>query len=756
MLRCDGQIIGDSLIVNNIFSANNQGTQCLTNLNIAGETTANNITNTGTINNTGNITNTGTITNNGNITNTGTLTSNDNVVLGNSNNSTLNVNSSSLFNFPSIFQANIFTVEPTVKVLSIQNGTTQTAYFQADGTLINSAINCNSAVFNNVNINNNTVIDSLGNITASTLKLTSPNLNTLTVEGSASINGGLNLWGNLNVVGTNTCNATTINGLLTANAGFILNGLTPSEINVTTSYTGAITDPNHLVNKNYIDNLEIGLIWVPPVLDLVDTLPNNPSNGDRYIYTGSTTADYTQNDIYEWNATDSVWVATETKIGLTTLNETNKNTYSYILDYENNPSWQMIGIGGTNDHKALINIGVNTHTQIDDHISNSSTAHFGQDLTTLGNPIFSGLTTGTLTSNQIIINNSGNNKALNILLNSISTANITGSGFYSGTGANFNGELTAQNLNISTDNTVYASISSNGTLTAVSGIITGSTASTSANTGAFVVNGGIGVGGNSIISGTLQLMSLSNSALTVSGGTQLNNTLNVEGETNLSGSLNANSTSTFNDLITLNANNNQTYIMQVNNEDSLIGYWNNDGVLYSNKMQCPTAPESANDVVRLQDLGNSLPQSTTFNYSFGDAGSTLLYDHNGDSILNFNSGVAVNFKISIQQINHLILFQMTLLSIPSFFIIPLNAVQIKNQTPISTDLLPVNNLQTTLTFNYGVKESVLCNLNLSPEGFLTFNLLTSINPNNPSIQYQNGTGIVQLQIPSTITLIGFN
>ena len=125
---------------------------------------------------------------------------------------------------------------------------------------------------------------------------------------------------------------------------------------------------NQLATKDYVDTLVNGLDWQESVLDFYDpstALPSNPAVGDRYISL-ATANGWTQNYIYEWDG--SVWQETIPTEGTATWVE--------VLDIQyvfNGTSW--VKVGSTINHQNLIGAGTYTHTDIDNHITNTSNPH---------------------------------------------------------------------------------------------------------------------------------------------------------------------------------------------------------------------------------------------------------------------------------------------------------------------------------------------------------------------------------------------
>ncbi|MHA1408902.1 MAG: DUF2793 domain-containing protein, partial [Candidatus Odinarchaeia archaeon] len=155
------------------------------------------------------------------------------------------------------------------------------------------------------------------------------------------------------------------------------------------AFTGTVagvtpTSGSHLATKSYVDSIAQGLEWQDSVLDRYDPnggLPGTPSTGDRYIST-ATANGWTDEYIYEYNG--SSWDETVPNEGYACWVEDEDVLYVY------NGSNNWVKFGATIDHDNLINVGTNTHTQIDSHISGTGADHsyIDQDVTSGSAPTF--------------------------------------------------------------------------------------------------------------------------------------------------------------------------------------------------------------------------------------------------------------------------------------------------------------------------------------------------------------------------------
>ena len=103
--------------------------------------------------------------------------------------------------------------------------------------------------------------------------------------------------------------------------------------------------------KSYVDSKIQGLSWKESVISFYDnstSLPTSPSGGDRYIAQTSGNG-WTEDNIYEWDANQSLWIETVVEQGAAVLVEDEDRNYQY-----NGDTW--ISFGSTLNHNALSNL----------------------------------------------------------------------------------------------------------------------------------------------------------------------------------------------------------------------------------------------------------------------------------------------------------------------------------------------------------------------------------------------------------------
>ena len=162
---------------------------------------------------------------------------------------------------------------------------------------------------------------------------------------------------------------------------------TSAEPTFTQVNVGTPTDGTHCANKLYVDNIVQSITNQRSVISIYDPtsgLPISPTVGDRYI-SSATANTWIENMIYEF--TDVGWSETLPQIGIQIYVEGGTDhSHETVIYIDNTSGW--VSLGTVVDHESLINKGINTHTQIDSHISNNTDAHFGQDLKVTGAPMF--------------------------------------------------------------------------------------------------------------------------------------------------------------------------------------------------------------------------------------------------------------------------------------------------------------------------------------------------------------------------------
>lgn len=155
----------------------------------------------------------------------------------------------------------------------------------------------------------------------------------------------------------------TIETILLKDGGITLgaNPLNASNQKVTSLATPTLgTDAT---TKDYVDSLIQGLDWQESVLDRTTTVV--ATLGNRYILTGSAVGGV-EHDIVEYDGAS--WIVITPNDGYACMVEDEDTQYNF-----NGTLW--VKFGSTINHLNLINIGSNSHADIDTHIGASSTVH---------------------------------------------------------------------------------------------------------------------------------------------------------------------------------------------------------------------------------------------------------------------------------------------------------------------------------------------------------------------------------------------
>ena len=345
----------------------------------------------------------------------------------------------------------------------------------------------------------------------------------------------------------------------------------------------------HLANKSYVDTMVQNINWqkaVKAFYDPTPSLPLFPANGDRYISLANARG-WIVNRIYEWSSAMVQWVETAPNTGYALYVEGGTVMPDTSVTY-NGTEW--VKFGSTLDHTTLRNIGVYTHAQIDAHIDNNTTAHFGQGLKVTDSPSFVAATltstvgsTSKTTGTLKILGGLGVVGAINAdsekLYGQIQSSNIsTGTLIVDGgvgitndlnVGGNVKIYITTNSSDINTGSVIVSGglavqrnanfagpLTVNGETTMITERIVSTLDSSNAQSGAIVVSGGAGIAKNlyvgdslnvlnSITSNTNSIISTINSlntttgALKVLGGVGIVKDVNIGGNTMISGTIRA-------------------------------------------------------------------------------------------------------------------------------------------------------------------------------------------------------------------------
>lgn len=146
-----------------------------------------------------------------------------------------------------------------------------------------------------------------------------------------------------------------------------------------------VTKASHVVTKNYVDQKIMGIEWhksIKTVFEPQMCIPTDPIFGERHICMKSFEK-WTKNNIYEYDG--SKWKEYEPSKNYAVYVESGV-IYNGETIVFNGTEW--VRFGSIHNHDSLLNCGVHNHSQIDEHISNNTNAHFNQDLKNTGSPTF--------------------------------------------------------------------------------------------------------------------------------------------------------------------------------------------------------------------------------------------------------------------------------------------------------------------------------------------------------------------------------
>jgi hypothetical protein len=159
-----------------------------------------------------------------------------------------------------------------------------------------------------------------------------------------------------------------VDGLVKTNGQSIFTG----NLNLASKKLTNVKDPTNatdLATKSYVDGLSGGLLWREPVINLVSSAPNSPSDGDRYILSSSWGGG-SQNQIATYNSGSWSFVSPSSKDAVFASVPSN----GYVF---NGTQWSEFssgtvytftgGLSNTNNTVTLSNGGV-----LNNHLANSS------------------------------------------------------------------------------------------------------------------------------------------------------------------------------------------------------------------------------------------------------------------------------------------------------------------------------------------------------------------------------------------------